>query len=317
MLSRRAFVAGVSVTLLASTAACEGESASPSPSERTEAEAQQRDADLLDSTVLAATLQRTAELRALAPRPSKPVGTGSRAEPLADVIRVLGIQQAVLDRMVRAVHPQLADVARDAAETTSLPLAEFADLIADSSISDPIQLELQEVSAANVPTLMALHGQRAAAAVALGHEVAWPVLVGPTGAGAITILAGLRQAVYGFEVLVSRTDAQERERHADTLTSLRRHTRTVTELAGFAAPAPPLGYGLPSALTSARARSRFAQDLIVALTEAVVAGSSARAGDPKAIAGTIFLMAQAVRLGSDVGVSSSGFPGMSVPATLE
>lgn len=190
-----------------------------------------------------------------------------------------------------------------------------ATLLAEQSTGASIVDTLAAVSPTNLPTLMALHGQRAAAAEILGATVRWPVVEGPLGSGAITVLAGLRQAVYGFEVLVARSTEKERDAYNEALGPLREASRTVTELAGPAAPVAPLGYGLPSDVGSEDQRRQLAKDLLTALTQAVIAGSAARAGDEDAIAGTLRLMSLSVRLGTSLRVPTTPFPGLTVPAS--
>lgn len=193
------------------------------------------------------------------------------------------------------------------AETT------VATLLAEQSTGASIVDALVAVSPTNLPTLMALHGQRAAAAEILGAPVKWPLVEGPLGPGAITVLAGLRQAVYGFEILVSRSTEKERETYNEALRPLREALRTVTELAGAAAPVAPLGYGLPSDVGNKEERRRLATDLLAALPQAVIAGSAARAGDKNAIGGTLRLMSLSVRLGTSFRVPAAPFPGLTVP----
>jgi len=195
------------------------------------------------------------------------------------------------------------------AETT------VATVLAAQSTGDEIAATLVTVSPTNLPTLMALHGQRAAAAETLGAPVKWPDVEGPLEAGAITVLAGLRQAVYGFEVLVARSTEKEREVYNEALIPLREASRIVTELAGPAAPVAPLGYGLPSGVATKEERRQLAKDLLAALPQAVIAGSAARAGDEDAITGTLRLLSLSVRLGTSFRVPMDPFPGLTVPAS--
>lgn len=188
-----------------------------------------------------------------------------------------------------------------------------ATILAEQSTGAEIVATLVTVSAINLPTLIALHGHRAAAAEILGRPVKWPVVEGPLEAGAITILAGLRQAVYGLEVLVARSTEKEREAYNDALIPLREAARTVTELAGPAAPVAPLGYGLPGDVGTKKERQQLAKDLLSALPQAVIAGSAARAGDKNAIAGTLRLVSLSVRLGTSFRVPTAPFPGLTVP----
>ncbi len=205
------------------------------------------------------------------------------------------------------------DSATSTGPSPGLDPAQLAELLVESSLDDSISEELSTVTGINLPTLMALHGQRIAAARMLGGRVRLPALRGPSGAGAITMLAGLRQVIYGLEVLAARSADDERETYRDALASLRGPSRMITQLAGPSAPAPPLGYGLPSALSTTRERNDAAQELFVALSQSMIAGSSARAFDDDAINGTIALMALSVEVGTTFGVPMDAFPGLSIP----
>lgn len=273
--------------------------------------------DVPDAEVLLATLAATREVLAAC---SSVAETSSRR--LRRICAVITEQHDVLVRLIDAGG---LDV-QERTTATSVPGdddASTADIDAEMTIATMLAKQstgagivdtLATVSPTNLPTLLALHGQRAAAAEILGGPVKWPVVEGPLGPGAITVLAGLRQAVYGFEVLASRSTEKERQTYTEALRPLREASRTVTELAGPAAPVAPLGYGLPSGVENRDARRQLAKDLLAALPQAVIAGSAARAGDQDAIAGTVRLMSLSVRLGTIFRVPAAPFPGLRVPA---
>ena len=290
-------------------------------------------ADVPDAEVLLATLTST---RAALAACSTVADTASQR--LTRVCAVIEKQHDVLVRLIEAGSLDFDDRATatslpgdEAASTGELSEAEasavakarveaeaeaettVASVLAEQSTGASIVDALIAVSPTNLPTLMALHGQRAAAAEILGAAVTWPEVAGPLGPGAITVVAGLRQAVYGFEILVSRSTKKERETYSAALRPLREASRTVTELAGEAAPVAPLGYGLPTDVENKEERRQLATDLLTALPQAVIAGSAARAGDRDAIAGTLRLMSLSVRLGMSFAVPTAPFPGLTVP----
>ncbi len=272
-----------------------------------------------DMPVLRATLTRTrASISASA------AGEDPDSSRTMDATRTaLQTQERVLTQLVQAggdssettdmTSAPDSDAATSTGSGPSVDPAVLADVLLQSSLGEVIRQELSTVTGINLPTLMALHGQRVAAARLLGARVSLPALRGPSGAGAITVLAGLRQAVYGLEVLAARSEAGESETYRDALTTLRGPTRMVTALAGAAAPAPPLGYGLPTGLSTSPERREAAQQLLIALSQSVIAGSSARAFNDDAIGGTIALMAMSVEVGTTFNVPMAGFPGLSVP----
>jgi hypothetical protein len=274
---------------------------------------------LADTALLLRIWQDTQDLQRDANAVSAP---RDRRGALVETRRILGIQEAVLGRLVRAqgggTSPESGDAATttplaDSASDTTGPAPDLAEVAAALSPLDRLPGSLEGVSPSNLPTLMSLYGVRFAAAQMLGRSLDWTPPAGPSGASAVTLLAGLRQAVYGFEVIAARAGGGERERYRAALTTLRPMMRTVTELAGEAAPAAPLGYGWDARVDSEAARLRAARELSRPLPAAVIAGSSARAGDGDAITGTVQAMATVVGVGREMGVPLSGFPGLSVP----
>ncbi len=278
--------------------------------------------DLADLNVLSATLANSRALAALAREVLAQAPEGKRA--VAEVSRVLSVQTAVLSRLVHTVPSSSADSSANATNespsgggtrTAVAPqAADLAQLLSRQSSGAVVADELATVSAANIATLMSLHGSRRACVEVLSEQPRSPTLSGPAGAGAITALAGLRQCQYGLEVLAARADDSEQATYLQALGRLRSPTQQLTELAGSAAPAAPLGYGIPSDITTVRQRRALAQQLLRAAAEAVIAGSSARSGDAAAIEGTVALMSVVTAVGESVGVPLSGFPGMTVPA---
>lgn len=289
-----------------------------------------------DLDVLTATRLRTQELLRVCSQTTAPE---SDRDAFAQTQSSLDRQHTVLTSLLQAGGVDLDDedgaAPEDSEMTRSDPAAPGGDASSATATSGPTKsdvsavidllvrysrgetarAELGSLSAINLPTLLALHGQRTASAALLGERLSWPAAKGPKGAGAITLLAGLRQAIYGLEVVAAQATGPERESYRDAISALRGPTRTMTDLAGPAAPAPPLGYGLPSDLSTPGRRQKLAQSLMTALPQAIIAGSGARAFDPAAIDGTIQLMSIAVQVGSRLGVPQDAFPGLTVPDT--
>lgn len=212
------------------------------------------------------------------------------------------------------------DAAGDAAERTSGPsaarqAAQALQRLGRTALDDvsPAALAaLAEVSAANLPMLIALTAQRGAMAQLFGHEPSWPDLTGPDGPAANNLLNAYQPAVYGFEVIAARSHYDERAAYREVLGPLRTATRQLTELAGQAAAPAPLGYGLQQDVDTPKARGALAGELMAALPPAIMAQTAAFSGDEDAVAGSVRLLADAVRLAQPWN-PVTGFPGMQVP----
>jgi hypothetical protein len=290
-----------------------------------------------DVVLMLATLQRTRSLQLLA------AGLVAQATSplLPEIESSLSQQSDVLERLLRAadVDPGPAPVpptpgtdgahrsagqdsaersAGDDASATSggVPRADRIAALADGLAQDATQDALAEVagaSAANLPTLVALHGQRAAAAVLLRRRLPWPDPTAPTGPAAVATLVALRQAVYALEVAAARSDGDEREGFEEVLGPVRRLTEEVRALAGPAAPAPPLGYAVPLDLGSARRRSALVATTLAAVPAAVLDGSAALAGDLPGVTGSVRVLAEVVPPAHRLGVALEPFPGLRLP----
>jgi len=171
---------------------------------------------------------------------------------------------------------------------------------------------LSTVTAANLPMLISIAGQRGATAHLFGQVPRWGDLTGPTDAAANSLLAAYRPAVYGFEVLAARASGEERTAYEAVLDPLRTATRQITQLAGKAAAPAPLGYGLPTGTGDEDGRKRLAGELLAAIPPAIMGQTRAFAGDGASIAGSVRLLADAVRLAQPWN-PVTGFPGMRVP----
>ncbi len=285
-----------------------------------------------DVPLLVTVLQRTRYLLSL----GRDLGPGDQSRLLREAQTAHGLQADVLERLLQAarVDPGAASIPPDAGATTtagSMPADAGAAATATatppsraqrivtlrSALADDVagrQLRsLAKASAANLPMLVSVYGERGASAMLLGARVPWPPLSGPSGADAIGVLGGLRPAVYALEVAAARSSAAERERYEAALAPLGKLTRQVTELAGAAAPVAPLGYGLPGPLTTRAQRTDLVAAALRPLPAAVVAGTGGLTGDRAAIFGSVRLLAEVLRVGHPFGLPVTGFPGMSVP----
>lgn len=194
---------------------------------------------------------------------------------------------------------------RAAADLRALGRACLEDVTPDALTA------LGQLSADNLPMLLSIAGQRGATAHLLGHAPPWQQLTGPTGEPAATLLDAYRPAVYGFEVLAARASGEERTAYESVLIPLRTVTRQLTQLAGDAAAPAPLGYGLPGG-SGQQARADLAGKLLAVLPPTIMAPTGGFAGDPAAVAGSVRLLAESVRLGQPWR-PVAGFPGMQVP----
>lgn len=286
-----------------------------------------------DVGLLLATLQRTRSLVDM----GEEIAPFTRGSLLEQLHQAHQTQHQVLTRLLIAARvdpgpapgvatssPQTggdagAGVTDTAAPNTAAPTRSrkaLAEGLAQELTEDASPAAMEAVAgagAANLPMLIALHGQRTASAALLGATWSWPTLAGPTGPATVGLLSALRPAVYVLEVLAARTAGKERGRYEQALRPLRTLTRQVTELAAEAAPPAPLGYGLPAFADTPSARADLAAQAMRPLPAAVIDGTAALSGDLAAVTGSVRLLGEVVRLGRPFGLAITGFPGMTVP----
>lgn len=331
--SRRALLATLACASAGVLTGCEDQTGDDIQVSPTDASGRPIPSQAADVPLLLAVLQRTRDLVVL----GRDLGPGPQSALLGEVQAAHGQQADVLARLLQAagVDPGSASIPPDdgaantsapvpgdegdSATSTASPVAPRRERVATLVASLPHDLTkvrlraLSEASAANLPMLVSLHGERAAAALLLGAPVTWPTLTGPTGARTVGVLAALRPAVYTLEVTAARASGPERERYETALAPLRQLTRQVTELAGPAAPAAPLGYGLPEPLSTANQRAALVARALQPLPAAVVEGTAGLTGDLAGVSGSVRLLAEVLRVGHPFGVPVTGFPGMAVP----
>ncbi len=331
-LSRRTLLVSAGVGAAAALSACDSAADTDTDVGPTDGAGRPIRSEAADVVLMLATLQRTRSLLVLATG----VVEGDTSGVIAEVEASLAEQAAVLERLLRAAEvdpgpgPDPATGTRDdglvttgpddAAVTSGggVPRPDRVNALADGLADDAGPEALAEVSgasAANLPTFLALHGQRAAAAVLLRRRLPWPDLTGPEGPAAVGPLVTLRQAVYVLEVAAARAmaDGDERARYEEALESVRPLTDQVRALAGSAAPTPPLGYALPGGLQSAAQRSALAGDALAAVPAAVLDGSAGLTGDLAGVTGSVRILSVVVPHAQRFGVPLAAFPGMTVP----
>ncbi|MGC5583980.1 hypothetical protein [Ornithinimicrobium sp. W1665] len=180
---------------------------------------------------------------------------------------------------------------------------DVSDAVRDASTATP----------AHLPMLLALAAQHAASAQELGAAVDWPPLAGPQGAAAVPLLAALRPAVFGLEVLAARSRGEEREDYEAVLEPLAGLTRQVTSLAGRAAPVPPLGYDMPEDLDGAEERRALARQLVGDVAPAALTTATRVSGDVAQLTGIARVVAEAVAWNRRLDGPGAAFPGMTAP----
>lgn len=181
--------------------------------------------------------------------------------------------------------------------------ADIPDALAQIAASTPT----------NRPMLTSLAAQHAVSARRAGADLDWPELVGPTGTAAVPVLAALRPAIFGLEVVAARSTGEERELYESILSPLQALTRSLTTLAGDAAPVPPLGYDLPEPLDSAADRAGLAQALVHDIAPAVLSVVDRAGADVAQVESLVRILVSATLWGSRLDLPAAPFPGMTLP----
>ena len=161
--------------------------------------------------------------------------------------------------------------------------------------------------------MAALAAQRAAAATLLGGSVRWPASTVAPHDAAPDLLAAVRSATYGFEVVAAQADAGGRARALAVLATLRAREEQLQALAGADAGAPPLGYRLPFTVTTPASAARLARVLLPGLLLSVGSAYAAGAGDRPGLAGLLRWAAQLQTQAGAWGAAPTPFPGLATP----
>jgi hypothetical protein len=187
-----------------------------------------------------------------------------------------------------------------------LAAAERADADPDAFTS------LAGVPAAAASLVGAALAQRLAAAQLLGGTS--PTTPAPTWEAstvAASFLSTTRAAVYAFEVVAaqSRSGAQQTLATA-TLASLQARARVQESLAGSSASPAPLGYDLPTPVTTPAAARTLAVSTLTGLRSACALEVAAAGQDPGPLASAVQWLADTEVLASRWGVALAPFPGL-------
>ena len=187
-----------------------------------------------------------------------------------------------------------------------LAAAERADAEPDAFTS------LAAVPAAVASLFGAALAQRLAAAQLLGGTS--PTTPAPTWEAstvAASFLSTTRAAVYAFEIVAaqSRGGAQQ-TLAASTLTSLQARARVQESLAGSSAAPAPLGYDLPTPVSTPAAARTLAVSTLTGLRSACALEVAAAGQDPGPLASAVQWLADTEVLASRWGVALAPFPGL-------
>jgi hypothetical protein len=166
---------------------------------------------------------------------------------------------------------------------------------------------------AHLPLLAALTAQRAAAATLLHGSVHWPASSVAPRAAAPGLLAAVRSATYGLEVVAAQSGAAGRARALAVLATLRPREEQLQALAGADADAPPLGYRLPFAVTTPASAARLARALLPDLLLSVGSAYGTSTGDGPGLVGLLRWSAQLQAQAGAWGVAPTPFPGLATP----
>ncbi|WP_141337470.1 DUF4439 domain-containing protein [Ornithinimicrobium kibberense] len=214
-----------------------------------------------------------------------PDDTARTTAPTDDADRTAGPERPPADRLGQVLRADVTEALRDASTATPTHLA----------------------------MLVSVAAQHAASAQELGAAVDWPPLAGPRDAAAVALLAALRPAVFGLEVLAARSRGEERADYESVLEEVAGLTRQLTSLAGRAAPVPPLGYDLPEPLADREDRRDLAVRLVADVAPAALTTATRVSGDVAQLTGVARVVAEAVSWDRRLGGRGSPFPGMTAP----
>ncbi|ANS77411.1 Membrane glycoprotein [Serinicoccus hydrothermalis] len=246
----------------------------------------------------------------------------SSRDLLDELDEIWGLQAERLDALLSALGAGPADDAAaasgaapadDAAVTSSGPL-EALDLgRALRADREVMVADIAGSTSTNRAMLLSLSAQHLLSADRLGAGIDWPALVGPTGAAAVPVLASTRPAVFALEVVAARSGGEEREVYEDVLAPLRGVTRTLTTLAGDAAPVPPLGYDLPEPLADRSDRRELARSVVQDIAPAVLRVADRAGSAPDQVESVLRLTVEATAWSLRLGTQQGAFPGMDLP----
>lgn len=272
-----------------------------------------------DLALLQQARDRVERYRMLLARIAPPGGRRREAEELDELWQ---LQAGRLDLVTTALRGEAEATASsdtsaatgdDAASSSGRPL----DLLdVGRQVRDDLPSVLDGIGRSTPvhrPMLLALAAQHLASAERLGAATDWPALVGPVGTAAVPVLATTRPAVFALEVVAARSGGEERETYESVLADLRSVTRSLTTLAGDAAPVPPLGYDLPEPLADATERRALARAVVQDIAPSVLRVGDRAGADTEQVEASLRLVMQATLWGAQLGTPEVAFPGMTLP----
>ncbi|MDF8263291.1 hypothetical protein [Luteipulveratus flavus] len=254
-----------------------------------------------DSAALLATLGDVRRLERVA---AASAGWGPRLaavhraqeDRISDVVAGLGVRPSSSPSSTRADGGAVGDLA--GAEMTFATGAAPADLA--------------RTTAAHLPMLAAVAATRGAAATLAGHSPTWPNVTMPPAAVCVALLAAVRPAVYGVEVVAAGVRANaERKAMRSLLKGLYADRSRLEAAAGTAAPPPPLSYPLPPTASTPQARRQVVAGLLAPVVTATAAQVIQVRGEAAPLTGLLDLWSGAVARAWSWGVPPTPFPGLS------
>lgn len=202
----------------------------------------------------------------------------------------------------------------DAAATSAPP--GLAPEVLGAQIRSDLAAALEGLSRSTVTNravLASLLAQHSESARLLQAPVRHEPLVGPVGAAAVPVLQVTRPAVFGLEVVAARSRGEERALYESVLQPLQRITRSLTSLAGEAAPVPPLGYDLPEPLDDEASRMALARALVADVAPAALPAVGRAGSDVGQLRSVVRIVAESASWSRELGVDGAPFPGMTLP----
>ena len=263
---------------------------------------------MIDEKALLAVLGRTTTLESLA----KAVG-GASTSIAGRLSAVHATQVAVISRLLRdggvpqSLSGTSATTGPTAPATAGVSPQAALSVAETDSVSDVSAADLSTDHVALIGSMLA---QRTAAATLLGGTAAPVVPSGLNGAEAMGLLAAVRAAVYGFEVVAAQVDKTGRALATSTLASLRTSVSELETMAGSLGTPPPLGYQLPFPVTDTRSARRLALHLLEALLTRQAASLEPATGDAAALATLVRWLGATEVIASRWGASLTAFPGL-------
>jgi hypothetical protein len=256
---------------------------------------------------------------------------GARTATPARLAAVHARQVAVLEQVLRSARVPQSSYAATSSPATSAGPAPAAPSPSGSPTTavKPTRAALAQqealavqpgaltalagASPQHLPLMAALTAQRAAAATLLGGSVHWPASRVAPRAAAPELLAAVRSATYGLEVVATQAGTAGRARALAVLATLRPREEQLQALAGTDAGAPPLGYRLPFAVTTPASAVRLARALFPDLLLSVGSAYGAGAGDRPGLVGLVRWSAQLQAQAGAWGAAPTPFPGLATP----